>query len=83
MKLQLHRAILFSVFLFVCPRLTVSQQPSISEPKLTHSEAETLVKDLASQEEALAVEKRKDTAAIPQRTGPPGRLRRSRCEGQF
>jgi hypothetical protein len=32
---------------------------------------------------ALVVEERKDTGAIPQRTGPPDRLRRSRWEGQF
>jgi len=53
MKLQFYRAILFSALLFTCPRLMVSQQPSSSEPMLTQSEAESLVKDLALQEEAL------------------------------
>jgi len=53
MKLQFHRAILFSTLLFACPTLTLSQQPSSSEPMLTQSEAASLVKDLALQEEAL------------------------------
>jgi hypothetical protein len=53
MKLQFHRAILFSTLLLACPTLTLSQQPSSSEPMLTQSEAASLVKDLALQEEAL------------------------------
>ena len=53
MKLQFHRAILFSTLLLACPTLTLSQQPSSSEPMLTQSEAASLVKDLALQVEAL------------------------------
>jgi len=53
MKLQLHRTILFSAFLFACPRLMVSQQAPASEPKVAPSEAESLVNDLASQVQAL------------------------------
>jgi methyl-accepting chemotaxis protein len=53
MKLQFHRAILLSALLFACPTLMVPQQPSNSEPMLTQSEAESLIKDLALQEEAL------------------------------
>lgn len=32
---------------------------------------------------SLVVQERETAGAIPQPTGPPGRLRRSRCEGQF
>ena len=53
MKLQFHRAILFSALLLACPCLALSQQSSSSEPALTQSEAASLVKDLALQEEAL------------------------------
>jgi methyl-accepting chemotaxis protein len=53
MKLQLHRAILFSTLLFACPMLTLSQQSSSNDSMLTQSEAVSLVKDLALQEEAL------------------------------
>ena len=53
MKLQFHRAILLSALLLACPSLTLSQQSSSSEPVLTQSEAASLVKDLALQEEAL------------------------------
>jgi methyl-accepting chemotaxis protein len=53
MKLQFHRAILFSTLLFACPWLALSQQPSSSEPMLTQSEAASLVKGLALQEEDL------------------------------
>jgi methyl-accepting chemotaxis protein len=53
MKLQFHRAILLSALLFACPSLTLSQQSSSSEPVLTQSEAASLVKDLALQEETL------------------------------
>jgi hypothetical protein len=51
--LQFHRALFLSALLVACPGLMVAQDPLASEPKLTQSEAEFLVMDLASQEEAL------------------------------
>jgi hypothetical protein len=53
MKLQFPKAILFSTLLFACPSLMLAQEPPNSEPKLTQGEAESLLKELASQEEAL------------------------------
>jgi translation elongation factor EF-Ts len=51
--MQFQRTILLSALLIACPGLMVAQEPSAGEPKLTQSEAESLVRDLASQEEAL------------------------------
>ena len=52
MRLQFHRTILLSTLLFSCPRLMVSQEAPINVSTLTQSEAVSLIKDLASHEEA-------------------------------
>jgi septal ring factor EnvC (AmiA/AmiB activator) len=53
MKLQFHKTLLLSAFLFACPRLILSRDQPISEPKPAQSEAESLVKELASHEQAV------------------------------
>jgi len=52
MRLQFHRTILLSTLLFSCPGLAVSQELPINASTLTQSEAVSLIKDLASHEEA-------------------------------
>jgi prephenate dehydratase len=52
MKLQFQRTMLLSTLLFAAPRLVLSQERPISVSTLTQSEAESLIKDLASHEEA-------------------------------
>jgi prephenate dehydratase len=51
MKLKFHKTMLFAAFLFATPRLMVAQAPP-TVSTLTQSEAESLIKDLASHEEA-------------------------------
>jgi methyl-accepting chemotaxis protein len=70
MKLQIHRAILFSALLFACPTLMVPQELPASEPKLTQSEAESLLKDLALQEEALEQSCRRIVAIYREMAAP-------------
>jgi hypothetical protein len=70
-----YRTILVSAFLVACPRFMVSQEQPTTEPKLTQSEAETLItlakpkadwvttfKALASEEEALEQSSRRIAA---------------------
>jgi hypothetical protein len=52
MTLQFHGTILLSTILLSCPRLMVSQTLPTNLPTLTQSEAVSLIKDLASHEEA-------------------------------
>jgi hypothetical protein len=52
MKLQLHRTMLFTAFLFTCPRLMFSQQP-VGQSKSAPNQAESSTKELKSPEEAL------------------------------
>jgi len=51
MKLRFPRTILLFALLFACPRLMVPQGLPASEPRLTPSEAHSLLKDLAAQEQ--------------------------------
>src|SRR5580700_4755598 len=52
MTLQFHRTILLSTILLSCSRLLVSQALPTNLSTLTQSEAVSLIKDLASHEEA-------------------------------
>jgi prephenate dehydratase len=52
MTMQFHRIVLFSTLLLATPGIMRSQDRPISVPTLTQSEAESLLKDLASHEEA-------------------------------
>jgi methyl-accepting chemotaxis protein len=50
MRLQFPRAILLSALLLASAGLLVAQEPLDIQPKLSQSEAQSLIKDLAAQE---------------------------------
>ena len=70
MKLHFPKTILLAALLFACPMLMVSEEPFTSEPKLSQSEAESLVKNLAAQEEELEQSCRRIAATYREMAAP-------------
>lgn len=70
MKTQLHRAILVSACLLACPGLMISQEPPAGAPNAKQSDAESLVKELVSQEQAL-VQARRELAVTYREMAKP------------